>query len=75
MSNTVNQPSANPTNKLTAAVVGAAAVSVSGLIVRNLFPEWYDAEVWSAMTPLIVFGLGWIIRDRPNIVVVVEDNK
>lgn len=64
---TVNQPSANPTNKLTAATVAAAVVSFSGLVVRNLWPTWYDAEVWAAMMPLAVFAAGWFIRDRPNV--------
>lgn len=62
----INQPSLNPTRKLTAATVGAAAVSVAGLIVRNLAPDWYDAEVMLAITPIVVFGLGYFIRDLPN---------
>lgn len=64
---TVNQLSALPTNKLTAATLGAAALSVSGLIVRNLAPEWYDADVWLSMTPLVVFALGYIVKDKPNV--------
>jgi len=62
---TANQPSARPTNKLTAATLAAAALAVSGLIVRNLWPEWYDAGVWTALTPLAVFGLGYVVRDEP----------
>jgi glyoxylate utilization-related uncharacterized protein len=73
MTETVNQPSANPTNKLTAATIGAATLSVSGLIVRNLFPEWYDQDVWLSMAPVVVFALGWFIKDKPNVVVVVEE--
>lgn len=62
----INQPSINPTRKLTAATVGAALVSVSGLVLRNLVPDWYDAEVMMAITPIVVFGLGYLIRDLPN---------
>lgn len=64
---TVNQPTLNPTRKLTAATIAAAAVSVSGLIVRNLAPEWYDAEVWAAMTPIVIFAVGYFVKDRPNV--------
>lgn len=64
---TVKQPSANPTNKLTAATLAAALVSVSGLIVRNVAPGWYDADVWLTMTPIVVFALGYIVKDKPNV--------
>jgi len=60
----VNQPSMKPTKKLTAATAAAAALSVSGLVVRNLWPEWYDAAVWSALTPIAVFALGYVVRDE-----------
>lgn len=65
----ITQPSLNPTNKLTAATVAAAAVSVGGLFLRNLYPEWYDPDVMLAITPIIAFGTGWLIRDRPNVVI------
>ena len=61
---TVNQPSARPTNKLTAATIAAAVLAASGLIVRNLWPQWYDAAVWSALTPVAVFALGYVVRDE-----------
>lgn len=64
---TVNQPSLNPTNKLTAATIAAAVVSVSGLLVRNLAPEWYDAEVWAALLPIVIFAAGWVVKDKPNV--------
>jgi hypothetical protein len=49
---------------LTAATIAAAALAVSGLIVRNLWPAWYDDAVWSALTPVAVFALGYMIRDE-----------
>jgi predicted regulator of Ras-like GTPase activity (Roadblock/LC7/MglB family) len=64
--NPINQPSINPTRKLTAATIAAAVVSVSGLIVRNTFPTWYDDEVWSAMTPIVIFAVGYFVKDLPN---------
>jgi phage terminase large subunit-like protein len=63
---TRTQPTATPTNKLTAATIAAALVSVLGLVVRNLWPHWYDAEVLAAATPLCVFALGYLVKDRPN---------
>lgn len=83
MANTINQPSNNPTNKLTAATAAAAAwsivMSVGGLALKNLAPEWYDPEVLlkvSAAVPVVVvFVAGWFTRDRPNVVVVMQDKK
>lgn len=66
----VVQPSQNPTVKLTAATIAAALVSVSGLIVKNLAPEWYSDEVWSSMTPIVIFACGYLVKDSPNVVVV-----
>lgn len=68
MSDTVNQPSLNPTNKLTAATLAAAMMEVSRVIVMNYAPEWYSPELWSALTPIMVFAMGWLIKDKPNVV-------
>ena len=72
---TVSQPDSNPTNKLTAATIGAALVSVSGLIMRNLLPEWYDPEVWMNLMPIVVFALGWFVKDRPTVLVVEKKDE
>lgn len=81
MSNTINQPTMNPTNKLTASTAALAAwgviMSIGGLALQNLYPTWYDADVMlqvSAGVPTIVgFLAGYFTRDKPNIVVVMED--
>ena len=62
----VSQPTPNPTRKLAAATIAAAAVSISGLVVRNLWPTWYDPEVWAAMTPIVIFAVGYFVKDMPN---------
>lgn len=62
----VSQKSALPTRKLSAATIGAALVAVSGLVVRNLAPDWYDPDVWLALTPIVVFALGYLVRDEAN---------
>ena len=72
---TVSQPDSNPTNKLTAATIGAALVSVSGLIMRNLLPEWYDPEVWMNLMPIVVFALGWFVKDHPTVLVVEKKDE
>lgn len=64
---TVNQPTLNPTRKLSAATVAAALVSFFGLVVRNMWPTWYDPDVWAALLPLAVFAAGWVIKDVPNV--------
>lgn len=64
---TINQPTLNPTNKLSAATVAAAAVSVVGLVLRNLAPEWYDPDVLAAVLPVVVFATGYLIKDKPNV--------
>jgi len=66
----VNQPSANPTNKLTAATVASAGMAVLSLVLKNLAPEWYDPETLMALTPVAAYVAGWLIRDEPNIEIV-----
>ena len=76
----INQPSNNPTNKVTAQTVAVSASGFvfvfSGLVVRNLWPTWYDPEVWASaqalMTVLAGFAAGFYIRDKPNVVVKVD---
>lgn len=62
----VNQPTANPTNKLTAAVVGVAIVEVIRTGLANFAPGWSDPAMWTALSPVIVFACGWFIKDAPN---------
>lgn len=75
MTTTVHQPSANPTNKLQAATLAAVIVAGSGLIVRNFWPSWYDPELWAALMPLSVFALGYLVKDKPNILIVAEGSE
>ena len=73
MATTVNQPSANPTNKLSAATVAAALMGVVGLALKNLAPQWYDQDVLLGLLPIVVYFSGWFISDAPNITVVTTD--
>ena len=77
---TVNQPTNQPTNKATVGTLASAALGftflLSGLIVRNVAPSWYDAEVWAAGQVLVttsgVFIGMWYTRDRANVIVKVD---
>ncbi len=83
MANTINQPSINPTRKLTAATVATAvwgaAMAVAGLALKNLYPEWYDPEVLlsvnTAVTTAAAFVTGWLVRDNPNVIIVQEKEE
>jgi hypothetical protein len=75
MATTVNQASANPTNKLSAATVAAALMGLLGLALRNLAPQWYDQEVLVGLLPVVVYAAGWFIKDAPNITVVTTDTS
>ena len=78
---TITQPTVNPTRKLTAATaaVWGATLSVGGLALKNLYPEWYDPEVLlsvnSAVTTIAAFVAGWFVKDNPNVVVVVDKER
>ena len=80
---TINQPSINPTRKLTAATVAVAvwgaAFNIIGLTLKNLYPEWYDPEIMlsvnNAVSTAAAFIAGWWIKDNPNVVVVTETPK
>ena len=77
---TINQASAQPTNKVAAATAATAAwaiiVSIGSLAVKNLAPSWYDPDtilaISSGVPTMIVFAAGWFTKDKPNVVVVQE---
>lgn len=65
----VVQPSINPTNKLTAAVVATFIVAVVRMIVNNVWPGSVDESFWIATGPIAVFATGWFIKDAANVTV------
>lgn len=68
MARTINQPTVAPTRKLGAATIAAVIVSGTALVVRNVWPDWYDDALWHAMTPVVAFIVGYVVRDEPNTV-------
>lgn len=69
----VVQPTLNPTNKLSAATIAAAIMAVSGMVVKNLWPEWYSAEVWMTLMPIVGVLAGYFVKDNANVIVLTED--
>lgn len=64
MSNLVNQSTLNPTRKLSAAVVAVAAMEVAWVMLSNLAPTWADPSLKAALTPVVVFAVGYFIKDE-----------
>lgn len=64
---TVSQPSARPTNKLTAAVIGTALVEVARVGIGYVIPEFGDQTMWIALAPIVVYATGWFVKDKPNV--------
>jgi hypothetical protein len=69
----VIQPSpVNPTNKLGAATITVAIIELARFLVQHFAPDYYDAALWSALTPIIMFAVGYLVKDEANISVVVN---
>lgn len=66
---TVIQPTINPTNKLTASVIAIAVIEIARVLVKNFLPGFDDAGLWTALSPIAVFAIGYFIKDEPNVVV------
>lgn len=67
--NTVKQPTAAPTNKLTAATIGAALVAVGKAVAENYAPGWSDPDLWLNLSPIVVFLCGYfLVKDKPNVI-------
>ena len=65
---TVNQPTINPTNKLTASVVAVAVIELARVLVHNFWPGFDDAGLWTALSPVAVFAIGYFIKDEATVV-------
>lgn len=62
----VDQPSLKPTNKLSAAVVVSLAMELSRVVVSAVWPDFYDPNLWIAITPIAVIAVGYFIKDDLN---------
>ena len=64
---TVNQPTINPTRKLTSAVIATAALEITRVLAGHFLPGVFDPAFWLAVSPLVVFGVGYLVKDEPNV--------
>jgi hypothetical protein len=64
---TISQPTSNPTNKLTSAVLATAAVAVLKAVINFFFPDFGSEEMWLALMPVAAYVAGYVIKDAPNI--------
>lgn len=72
---TVTQPHPyNPTNKLTAAAITSAFTELSRVVIIHTVPTYYDPALWAALSPMLVFAVGWFTRDYPNLFAKEEDD-
>lgn len=63
----VNQPSAKPTNKLTAAMIVSAIVGVAQGLTRKYIPELDIPEIWIAANTLLIGWVGAMVKDEANV--------
>ncbi len=65
----VAQPSANPTRKLSAAVIATAIVALGQVLGDIFWPGTLDDKFWLAMFPVAAYVAGYFVKDDANIVV------
>jgi hypothetical protein len=70
MANLVNQPTPNPTNKLTAAIIAAAVVAILQALGDIVYPGVFDEKLWTAMFPIAVWAAGYFVKDEATVVMV-----
>ena len=64
---TVSQPTINPTRKLSAATIALAVVELLWVLLVNFAPSYADPNLKAALTPVVVFLVGYWVKDEPNI--------
>lgn len=69
----INQPSMNPTRKLTAAIAATAVMELAKVLTMHFAPTWYSPELWAAMSPLVVLLVGYFVKDEANVVTLATD--
>ena len=63
---TVPQPSALPTNKLTAAMVSASLAGIVKAFVLHRYPDFAEPAIWEPLPYVFGFFVAYFVRDRPN---------
>jgi hypothetical protein len=65
--NTVKQPSAMPTNKLTAAMLSASVAGVIKAFVVQSYPDFADPVIWEPLPYIVGLAVGYFVKDKPNV--------
>jgi len=60
----MNQPTATPTQKVAAAGIGGSVTILAVYLIQTIFNIEVPAEVASALTALIAFASGYIVREK-----------
>jgi len=63
----VSQPTVNPTRKLSAATIALAVVELLWVLLVNIAPSYADPNLKAALTPVVVFLVGYMVKDEPNV--------
>lgn len=63
----VIQPTAKPTNKVSAATVTVFIMELSRVVVSNYWPAFYDPNLWAAATVLVTPAVAYFIKDEANV--------
>ena len=63
----MNQPTANPTQKVAAAGIGGSLTILIVYVIQQAFDVQIPAEVASALTALISFASGYLVREKPTV--------
>ncbi|PAQ00894.1 hypothetical protein LRP31_25395 [Mesorhizobium mediterraneum] len=64
---TVEQPSALPTNKLTAAMASASIAGIIKALILHQFPDFAEPAIWEPLPYLVGGVVGWFVKDKPNV--------
>lgn len=63
----VSQPTLNPTRKLSAATIALALVELAWVLLVNFAPSYADPNLKAALTPVVVFLVGYVVKDDANV--------
>lgn len=63
----VSQPTKFPTRKLSAATIALAIVELAWVLLVNFAPSYADPNLKAAITPVVVFLVGYMVKDEPNV--------
>lgn len=70
MTKVIQSSPVNPSNKLGAATITIAIIELARFLAQHFAPSLYDPALWSAFTPIVMFAVGYYVKDEASVVVV-----